>query len=105
MVANAGILKTGPIFTSTFLVSYRVISIVSDSTTRIATAEDLDAVLAVNVRGTFLCYKYAAQKMIAQGTKGRIIGAGSLAGKKGQHVELLFLQLNQILTNAVSVPL
>ncbi|KAF8555032.1 NAD(P)-binding protein [Imleria badia] len=63
MVANAGILKTGPILQTT--------------------VDDLDAVLAVNVRGTFLCYKFAAQKMIDQGTKGRIIGASSLAGKKG----------------------
>jgi len=63
MVANAGILRTGSIIESS--------------------VEDLDAVLAVNVRGTFLCYKYAARQMLAQGTKGRIIGASSLAGKKG----------------------
>ncbi|KAF8129510.1 hypothetical protein EV363DRAFT_1399846 [Boletus edulis] len=63
MVANAGILRSGSIFETT--------------------VEDFDAVLAVNVRGTFLCYKYAAQKMIDLGIKGRIIGASSLAGKKG----------------------
>jgi len=63
MVANAGILRTGSILQTT--------------------VNDLDAVLAVNVRGPFLCYKYAAQKMIDQGTRGRIIGASSLAGKKG----------------------
>ncbi|KAG9309647.1 hypothetical protein JVU11DRAFT_10311 [Chiua virens] len=63
MVANAGVLRTGS-FAET-------------------TVEDLDAILAVNVRGTFLCYKYAAQKMVEQGIKGRIIGASSLAGKKG----------------------
>ncbi|KAF9238224.1 hypothetical protein BU15DRAFT_88460 [Melanogaster broomeanus] len=63
MVANAGILRTGPLLeTST---------------------SDWDAVLRVNCRGTFLCYKYAAKQMIAQGTKGRIIGASSLAGKRG----------------------
>lgn len=89
MVANAGILRTGSIFESEFSISPRVISIgrgseAADSSTLIATVEDLDAVLAVNVRGTFLCYKYAAQMMIAQGAKGRIIGASSLAGKKGQ---------------------
>jgi NAD(P)-dependent dehydrogenase (short-subunit alcohol dehydrogenase family) len=64
MVANAGILRTGSILETS--------------------VDDLDAVLAVNVRGTFLCYKYAAQKMIDQGTRGRIIGASSLAGKKGR---------------------
>lgn len=48
------------------------------------TAEDLDRILGVNVRGTFLCYKYAAIQMIAQGRGGRIIGACSGTGKQGQ---------------------
>ncbi|KAG7098172.1 hypothetical protein E1B28_000140 [Marasmius oreades] len=48
------------------------------------TTEALDRILAVNVRGTFLCYKYASQQMIKQGRGGRIIGASSLAGKRGQ---------------------
>ena len=39
--------------------------------------------MAVNARGPFLCYKYAAQQMIKQGRGGRIIGASSAAGKKG----------------------
>ncbi|KAI0292014.1 hypothetical protein BC826DRAFT_1186690 [Russula brevipes] len=38
------------------------------------TAEELDRILGVNVRGTFLCYKYAAKHMIEQGRGGRIIG-------------------------------
>lgn len=37
--------------------------------------------MAVNARGTFLCYKYAAAQMVAQGRGGRIIGASSVAGK------------------------
>ncbi|ETW75224.1 hypothetical protein HETIRDRAFT_108168 [Heterobasidion irregulare TC 32-1] len=41
------------------------------------TADELDRILAVNIRGTFLCYKYAAKQMIVQ-------GACSGAGKKGQ---------------------
>ncbi|KAG0693297.1 hypothetical protein DFH29DRAFT_403396 [Suillus ampliporus] len=45
--------------------------------------ENWDSVFAVNVKGTFHSYKYAAQQMIAQGDGGRIIGASSLAGKKG----------------------
>lgn len=45
--------------------------------------EDLEAVLAVNVRGVFLCYKHAALQMIKEGHGGRIIGASSLAGKEG----------------------
>lgn len=40
----------------------------------------------VNARGVFLCYKYAAQAMIARGKGGRIIGASSLAGKQGRLV-------------------
>ncbi|KAH9067890.1 hypothetical protein EDB87DRAFT_1800834 [Lactarius vividus] len=48
------------------------------------TAEDLDRVLSVNLRGTFLCYKYAGKQMMAQGRGGRIIGACSGTGKQGQ---------------------
>ena len=40
----------------------------------LATAEDLDRIVGVNLRGTFLCYKYAGLQMIAQGRGGRIIG-------------------------------
>ncbi|KAG1876135.1 hypothetical protein C8R48DRAFT_830908 [Suillus tomentosus] len=48
------------------------------------TSDDFESVLAVNVKGTFYSYKYAAQQMIAQGEGGRIVGASSLAGKKGR---------------------
>jgi len=47
------------------------------------TVEELQRALSVNVIGTFLCYKYAAQQMIKQGRGGRIIGASSVAGKTG----------------------
>ncbi|KAJ7444592.1 NAD-P-binding protein [Mycena galericulata] len=46
-------------------------------------AEEWDRVMTTNARGTFLCYKYAAIQMIQQGRGGRIIGASSIAGKKG----------------------
>lgn len=39
-----------------------------------ASVADWDALYAVNVRGTFLCYKYAADAMIKQGRGGRIVG-------------------------------
>ena len=39
------------------------------------TVESFDQLMAVNARGTMLCYKYAAKQMIAQGRGGRIIGA------------------------------
>ncbi|KAG6828119.1 hypothetical protein H0H92_009140 [Tricholoma furcatifolium] len=45
---------------------------------------DWDKLDAVNIRGTFLCYKYAAQQMITQGTGGRIVGACSAVGKQGE---------------------
>ncbi|KIK43113.1 hypothetical protein CY34DRAFT_804200 [Suillus luteus UH-Slu-Lm8-n1] len=62
-VANAGICKSKPLLETT--------------------SDDFESVLSVNVKGTFYSYKYAAQQMIAQGEGGRIIGASSLAGKKG----------------------
>ncbi|KDQ23432.1 hypothetical protein PLEOSDRAFT_171232 [Pleurotus ostreatus PC15] len=63
MVANAGVALNG---------------FISDTS-----VEDWDALYAVNVRGTFLCYKHAADAMIKQGRGGRIVGACSIAGKKG----------------------
>ncbi|KAJ7489125.1 hypothetical protein FB451DRAFT_1553005 [Mycena latifolia] len=44
--------------------------------------EVFDRVMAINGRGTFLCYKYAGMQMINQGRGGRIIGACSVAGKR-----------------------
>lgn len=45
--------------------------------------EDWDRMMAVNVRGVFLCYQAAAKQMIGQGTGGKIIGAASIAAHKG----------------------
>lgn len=36
--------------------------------------ETFDKVIAVNLRGTMMCYKYAGQEMIKQDRGGRIIG-------------------------------
>ncbi|KAJ7192806.1 acetoin reductase family protein [Mycena pura] len=44
--------------------------------------EDWDKTMAINARGTFLCYKYAGIQMIKQGRGGRIIGASSVLGKQ-----------------------
>ncbi|KAF5311263.1 hypothetical protein D9758_019040 [Tetrapyrgos nigripes] len=63
MVANAGIVPTVPFLETP--------------------VELWDKVFAINVRGTFLCYKYAGIQMVKQGKGGRIIGASSLAGKSG----------------------
>jgi len=44
--------------------------------------ENFDRIMAVNVRGTMLCYKHAGKQMVSQGRGGRIIGACSVAGKQ-----------------------
>ncbi|KAF5361440.1 hypothetical protein D9758_006169 [Tetrapyrgos nigripes] len=64
MVANAGVCTTGPMID--------------------VSVAEWDRLFSINVRGTFLCYKYAAKQMIAQGRGGRILGACSGAGKQGE---------------------
>ncbi|KAF5362807.1 hypothetical protein D9757_013665 [Collybiopsis confluens] len=64
MVANAGII--GPTKPITEL-----------------SMEEWEQVQQVNLRGVFMCYKWAAKHMIAQGRRGRIIGASSMGGKQG----------------------
>ncbi|KAH7925246.1 NAD(P)-binding protein [Leucogyrophana mollusca] len=63
MVANAGIAQVGSLLEST--------------------GENWDSIFEVNAKGVFLCYKYAAIQMITQGRGGRIMGASSMAGKRG----------------------
>ncbi|KJA19591.1 hypothetical protein HYPSUDRAFT_44149 [Hypholoma sublateritium FD-334 SS-4] len=63
MIANAGVCQLKP-FAQT-------------------TVEEWDKIFRVNARGVFLCYKYGADQMVKQGRGGRIIGAASVAGKKG----------------------
>ncbi|KAF9644944.1 NAD(P)-binding protein, partial [Thelephora ganbajun] len=46
-------------------------------------ADDFDWLMSVNTHGVMLCFKYAAQQMIKQGRGGKIIGACSMAGKRG----------------------
>ncbi|KAJ8593186.1 NAD(P)-binding protein, partial [Rhizopogon salebrosus TDB-379] len=68
VVANAGIIHTATLVETT--------------------SEDWDKIFAINVRGVFLTYKYAAQKMVTLNEthkRGRrIIGASSLLGKRGE---------------------
>ena len=72
MVANAGVLKVAGILDSKITrlspLSVKLI------TTILATVDDMSKLFSVNVTGVFLCYKYAARQMIAQGRGGRIIG-------------------------------
>jgi meso-butanediol dehydrogenase / (S,S)-butanediol dehydrogenase / diacetyl reductase len=44
---------------------------------------DLEATLAVNVKGPFLCGQAAARAMVAQGRGGAIVNVASMAGKRG----------------------
>ncbi|KIJ16118.1 hypothetical protein PAXINDRAFT_113899 [Paxillus involutus ATCC 200175] len=66
MVANAGVVQISPLLSTEL--------------------KDWDRVMTINIRGSFLCYKYAAEQMVKQGRGGRIIGASSLAGKEGYPV-------------------
>jgi len=45
--------------------------------------DEWDRIMRVNARGMMLQYKYAAQQLVKQGRGGRIIGASSIAGKRG----------------------
>jgi len=63
MVANAGIAVYGTLLESS--------------------TSDWERILNVNVLGVMHCYKAAARHMIETGTKGRILGASSVMGKKG----------------------
>jgi len=69
MVANAVVLLV-----KSFVESLFYILLLADPYK--ATAKDLDRIIGVNLRGTFLCYKYAGLQMISQGPSrgGRIIG-------------------------------
>ncbi|PBK86211.1 short chain oxidoreductase [Armillaria gallica] len=62
MVANAGVCPTASVLDYT--------------------VEQWDRSFAINTRGVFLCYQYAAKQMIKQGRGGRIIGCSSSLGKQ-----------------------
>jgi len=62
MVANAGIASMGSIIDME--------------------VEEWDKLMAVNLRGPMLAYKYAGRQMIKQGRGGRLIAASSILGQK-----------------------
>jgi meso-butanediol dehydrogenase/(S,S)-butanediol dehydrogenase/diacetyl reductase len=63
MVANAGVVHVGPLLD--------------------VTPEELDRVMAVNVRGVFLCWVAAARHMIDRGGGGKLIAAASGVAHRG----------------------
>ncbi|KAJ4001212.1 hypothetical protein F5050DRAFT_94380 [Lentinula boryana] len=87
MVANAGVCPCGPLNDGkkTYLrITYGLRDFIS------VTLDEWERAFAINVRGTFLCYKYASLQMIARGKGGRLIGASSGAGKQGQQMMGLY---------------
>lgn len=45
--------------------------------------EDFDKVIAINLRGVWMCLKYEVQQMLKQGTGGTIVNMSSVAGLMG----------------------
>ena len=82
MIANAGISTVYPLHESNAF--QRSSTNCGNSCGLPAPTEVFDNIINVNLKGVFLCYKYAAIRLIAQGKGGRIIGAGSVASKKGR---------------------
>lgn len=77
MVANAGIAVVKPLLESTQKSIFLLLPAkrgVSTHVSSSASPEEFDRVISINLRGTMLCYKYAAMQMIKQGAGGRIIG-------------------------------
>ena len=76
MVANAGIVGFESLLNSRLRRKlYRDRATNGDK----ANVENFDRIMAVNVRGTMLCYKHAGKQMVSQGRGGRIIGAFPLS--------------------------
>ncbi|KAI0036571.1 NAD(P)-binding protein [Vararia minispora EC-137] len=61
----------------------RSTSIYTSRCMSLASLGEFERVMSINLRGTFLCYRYAGERMVAQGRGGRIVGASSVAGKLG----------------------
>jgi NAD(P)-dependent dehydrogenase (short-subunit alcohol dehydrogenase family) len=49
------------------------------------TEENFDLIMAVNLRGVWLCMKYEIQQMVKQGQGGAIVNTASAAGLVGSH--------------------
>ncbi|KAJ7779160.1 acetoin reductase family protein [Mycena metata] len=79
MVANAGICKWSTLTDR----GYHSLTSCALCPSFTVSVDDFDRQMAINCRGTFLCYKYAGIQMVKQGREGsRIIGACSVAGKR-----------------------
>ncbi|PPQ81829.1 hypothetical protein CVT26_009917 [Gymnopilus dilepis] len=82
MVANAGIASLTPLVDSKFIFVQAQRN--GDNENLLAPLAEWQKTLDVNATGAFLCYREAAKSMIERGVKGRIVGASSVAGKRGE---------------------
>ena len=84
MIANAGTANVASLHESESTpIANRDLRSGSNSFYDVATTEMYDKLMNVNVRGVFHAYKYALLRLMEQGKGGRIVGAASIAGKRG----------------------
>ena len=78
MVANAGVWKCQAFqdggYTCIRLFRAVVPMVLFIPNTFLVEEEDWNRVMDINLKGTMLCFKYAAQQMIKQGSGGVLIG-------------------------------
>ncbi len=63
--------------------------IVGNNLLLMTSTEELDRIMAVNCRGSFLCLRTAAKMMMKQGT-GRIINLASIVGRRGNRGQVAY---------------
>ena len=102
MIANAGTANVASLHESESTpIANRESRSSSNSLYDVATTEMYDKLMNVNVRGVFHAYKYALLRLMEQGKGGRIVGAASIAGKRGILL-LLELEGNAMLSRSSS---
>ena len=80
MIANAGVAVNRVLHESA---SIRSMDRNDANVCSSAPTSEFDRMFDINVKGTFFSYKYAAIQLLKQGTGGRMIGAASVASKRG----------------------
>ena len=83
MIANAGVAVNRVLHESQAHLSSPSLLRLSLVPYSAAPTSELDRMIDINVKGTFFSFKYAAAQLLKQGTGGRMIGAASVASKRG----------------------